>query len=64
MKNQPSARYNVGQQVYILGRPQTAAYEVVAHADTAGGWPHYIVQNVWGEQYRVPRIHCSTKPIV
>lgn len=52
----------VGQTVYVVGRPQSDAYQVVG-GELWKNFPHYRLIDAWGAVWRVPQIHLSSKPI-
>lgn len=55
-------RFSLGEYVYVLGHPKNDRYKV------AGGelwyqFPHLHLVDPWGKLWRIPQLHCSSKPI-
>jgi hypothetical protein len=55
-------RFRIGSLVYIVGRPLHDTFTVVG-GELWLGWPHLKVYDRDGLTWRVPQIHCSSKPI-
>ena len=56
-------RFRIGELVHVLGRALQDTYTVVG-GELWMGFPHYkLYDHRTGTTWRVPQIHCSTKPL-
>jgi len=55
-------RFRVGSLVYIVGRPLEDTFTVVG-GELVKGCPHYHVSDDRGRTWRIPQLHCSSKPV-
>jgi hypothetical protein len=63
LKQQPW-RFHEGATVYVRGWPVDETGRVVGTIQpTRSGFPHYLVVDGGGGEWRVPQIHLSSKPI-
>lgn len=55
-------RFSLDEYVHVLGQPPQFTFRVTG-GELWIGWPHLHLQDAAGTTWRVPQIHCSTKPI-
>lgn len=55
-------RFRLGELVYVVGHPLHDSFTVVG-GELWFGWPHYKLYDRDGHTWRVPQLHCSSKPI-
>lgn len=55
-------RFRIGDLVYIKGHPLDETYTVTG-GELWLGFPHLKLYHRDGSMWRVPQIHCSSKPI-
>ena len=55
-------RFKLGDGAYVLGRPQDRSLEVVG-GELWMGFPHLLLRDHEDDIWRVPQLHCSSKPI-
>jgi len=56
-------KFNPGDWVYVRGWSQHQPAIVVARLENHS-WPHYIVGDYDGNQYRISQLQLSSKPII
>lgn len=56
-------RFSLGDTVHALGHPELATFKVTG-GELWLGWPHLHAVDDTGKAWRLPQIHCSSKPIV
>ncbi len=54
-------RFTLGQTVYALGWPSTDNFTIVG-GELWMGFPHLIALDRDGKAWRLPQLHCATKP--
>lgn len=55
-------RFRLGDTVYLRGRSNTETYEVIG-GELWLNFPHLHVRDITDNIWRVPQLHCSSKPI-
>ena len=57
-------RFKVGDLVYIAGQPQFKAKVTAAFGHGRRSWPHYLVTDYKGVEWRCCQIELSKSPIL
>ena len=57
-------RFDLGQAVYVRGWSQDTTALITAKVATSDVFPHYLVVDADGKEWRIPQIHLSTSPII
>lgn len=55
-------RFRIGSAVYVKGHPLDERFTVLG-GELWMGFPHLHLYDCDGRTWRVPQIHCSSKPI-
>jgi hypothetical protein len=55
-------RFRIGDPVYVNGQFPDASF-IVTGGELWVGFPHLYVLDSDGKAWRVPQLHCSSKPI-
>ncbi len=55
-------RFSPGDRIYFIGQIADTPYKVIARK-IYNGFPHLILRDLRGHAWRVPQLHCSSKPI-
>ena len=56
-------RFAPGDEVYVLGRAPEETFKVIG-GELWLSFPHLHAVDTAGKTWRLPQIHCSSKPIV
>lgn len=55
-------RFSLDETAYVIGHPLDASFTVVG-GELWLSFPHLHLKDAQGKRWRVPQIHCSSKPI-
>lgn len=55
-------RFALGDEIYALGHPKGATFKVVG-GELCAGCPHLHLVAPDGKTWRIPQLHCSSRPI-
>lgn len=56
-------RYRVGENVFVKYMSLHDTFTVVG-GELLKGWPHYILFDCNGQTWRIPQMHCASKPLL
>lgn len=56
-------RFKVGNVVYVAGHPQQPARVTAAFGHGGFAWPHYLIVDAFGAEWRVCQLHLSSSVI-
>ena len=55
-------RFSLGDEVYVLGHTNAVTFKVVG-GELWMGFPHLHAVGPDGKTWRLPQLHCSSRPI-